>query len=106
MNSSIFKKKNHLFSINRFNCRQFDIREPHKCTRDEKVCLIDLQTHIGAGAEAKCVAVNPRRSEQLAVGSSDAYARVYDRRMIKLLRVNQFASYNLFNEISIYYFFR
>lgn len=68
--------------------RQFDIREPHQCTRDEKVCLIDLQNHIGASAEAKCVAVNPRRPEQLAVGASDSYARVYDRRMIKLFRVN------------------
>ena len=50
--------------------------------------MIDLQNHIGASAEAKCVAVNPRRPEQLAVGASDAYARVYDRRMIKLFRVN------------------
>lgn len=56
---------------------------------DEKVCLIDLQHHIGSNAEAKCVAINPRRPEQLAVGASDAYARVYDRRMIKLIRVNQ-----------------
>lgn len=71
-----------------FNRRQFDIREPHKCTRDEKVCLVDLQNHIGASAEAKCVAVNPRRPEQLAVGASDSYARIYDRRMIKLFKVN------------------
>lgn len=49
--------------------------------------MIDLQNHIGASAEAKCVAINPRRSEQIAVGASDAYARIYDRRMIKLIRV-------------------
>lgn len=69
------------------NFRQFDIREPHNCTREEKVCLIDLQNHIGSSAEAKCVALNPRRPEQLAVGASDAYARIYDRRMIKLCPV-------------------
>lgn len=73
-----------------FDFRQFDIREPHNCTREENVCLIDLQNHIGGSAEAKCVAVNPRRPEQLAVGASDAYARVYDRRMIKLSRVHSF----------------
>lgn len=49
--------------------------------------MIDLQNHIGASAEAKCVAINPRRTEQIAVGASDAYARIYDRRMIKLIRV-------------------
>lgn len=70
-----------------FDCRQFDIREPHQCTRDKTICLIDLKNHIGASAEAKCIAVNQRRPEQLAVGASDAYARVYDRRMIKLFRV-------------------
>lgn len=53
------------------------------------MCLIDLQSHIRGNADAKCVAVNPRRPEQLAVGASDAYARVYDRRMIKLCRVKE-----------------
>lgn len=69
--------------------RQFDIREQHRCVRDEKVCLIDLQNHIGSSAEAKCVTVNSRRPEQLAVGASDAYARIYDRRMIKVTEVIQ-----------------
>lgn len=32
--------------------------------------------------EAKCIAINPIRSEQLAVGANDPYARVYDRRML------------------------
>lgn len=62
------------------------------------MCLIDLQNHIGGSAEAKCVAVNPRRPEQLAVGASDAYARVYDRRMIKLCRVHSInISFCIFN---------
>lgn len=68
--------------------RQFDIREPHDCRRNEKVQLIDLQNHIGPSAEAKCVAVNHRRPEQLAVGASDVYARIYDRRMIRMNRVS------------------
>lgn len=55
---------------------------------NEKVQLIDLQNHIGPSAEAKCVAVNHRRPEQLAVGASDVYARIYDRRMIRLNRVS------------------
>lgn len=67
--------------------RQFDIRESHRCTRDDKVCLINLQNHLGPSAEAKCVTVNNRKSEQIAIGGSDAYARVYDRRMIKLTQV-------------------
>ena len=33
--------------------------------------------------EAKCIAINPLRSEQLAVGANDPYARVYDRRMLR-----------------------
>lgn len=68
--------------------RQFDIREPHNCKSDDAVQLIDLHNHIGPSAEAKCVAVNHRRPEQLAVGASDVYARIYDRRMIRLNRVS------------------
>lgn len=42
---------------------------------------------MGANAEAKCVAINPRRTELIAVGANDVYARVYDRRMISLEEV-------------------
>lgn len=46
--------------------------------------MIDLKHHLGPDAEAKCVAINPRRSEMLAVGANDVYARLYDRRMLTL----------------------
>ena len=32
--------------------------------------------------EVKCIAINPQRPEQLAIGANDIYARLYDRRMI------------------------
>lgn len=76
-----------IWFVFQYSYRQFDIREPHRCTQDDKVCLIDMQHHIGASAEAKCVTVNRRRSEQIAVGASDAYARIYDRRLIKLNQI-------------------
>lgn len=63
------------------------MREAHVCG-NENVQLINLQHHIGRHAEAKCVTVNHRRPEQLAVGASDAYARIYDRRMIRAVRVS------------------
>jgi WD and tetratricopeptide repeats protein 1 len=56
---------------------QIDLREPHTCHSSEK----NHQEYV----EAKCIAVNPRRPEQLAVGANDCYARIYDRRMIHLV---------------------
>lgn len=63
---------------------QIDLREPHTCNAEDKIVLIDLKNHQDY-VEAKCIAVNPRRPEQLAIGTNDAYARIYDRRMIKLM---------------------
>lgn len=63
---------------------QIDLREPHTCNSDDKIVLIDLKNHQEY-VEAKCIAINPRRPEQLAVGTNDAYARIFDRRMIKLM---------------------
>ncbi|XP_043276205.1 WD and tetratricopeptide repeats protein 1-like isoform X2 [Venturia canescens] len=63
---------------------QHDLRAPHTCSADDKAILIDLIAHIGRDAEAKCVAVNPMRSELVAVGANDPYIRMYDRRMIKV----------------------
>lgn len=63
---------------------QFDTREKHTCHESDPIELINLQNHIGQNAEAKCVAINQRRSEMLAVGANDAYARLYDRRMLKV----------------------
>lgn len=65
------------------NVLQFDIREHHKCRSDDKVLLINLGNYL----EGKCIAINPRRPELLAVGASDAYARLYDRRKIKLEKI-------------------
>lgn len=48
---------------------------------------MNLLNHLGRYAEAKCVAVNPRRPYQLAVGANDFYVRLYDTRMIKLARL-------------------
>uniref|UniRef100_A0A336M2H1 CSON010588 protein n=1 Tax=Culicoides sonorensis TaxID=179676 RepID=A0A336M2H1_CULSO len=63
---------------------QFDLRESHNCDKNQKIVLIDLTNYSGRYAEVKCIAVNPRRPELLAIGSNDGYARLYDRRMIKL----------------------
>lgn len=62
---------------------QFDLREPHRCQSDDKIVLVALKNHCSHFAEAKCLAANPRRPELLAVGTNDAYARLYDRRMIR-----------------------
>lgn len=66
---------------------QFDIREPHSCSSGSKVVLLDLRDQISKNIEVKCVAINPRRPELLAVGLNDPYARVYDRRMISLRNI-------------------
>lgn len=44
--------------------------------------LINLTTYIDTNAEAKCIALNPVKTELLAVGANDPYARIYDRRML------------------------
>ena len=36
-----------------------------------------------ASFEVKCLAINPARTEFLAVGCNDPYARIYDRRMVE-----------------------
>ncbi|GBP15778.1 Trypsin-1 [Eumeta japonica] len=50
---------------------------------ENQVCLIHLRSEIDENAEAKCLAVNPIRTEYIAVGANDPYARLYDRRMLK-----------------------
>ena len=50
--------------------------------------LIDLNNDMGAHAEAKCLCINPLRTEQLAVGANDPYVRVYDRRMLHCRAAN------------------
>ncbi|CAH1402550.1 unnamed protein product [Nezara viridula] len=64
--------------------RQFDLRVKHSCMKNEKNVLIDLRSYMGDYyVEAKCISVNPIRSELIAVGVNDPYIRLYDRRMIK-----------------------
>lgn len=45
--------KNLIQNLLSYYFRQFDIRESHNCSQDEKICLIDLQNHIGAGTLIK-----------------------------------------------------
>lgn len=63
---------------------QFDLRIPHQCQSSDKIVLVNLKNHSSRFAEVKCIATNPRRPELLAVGSNDAYARLYDRRQMSL----------------------
>ncbi|RVE50822.1 hypothetical protein evm_004571 [Chilo suppressalis] len=71
---------------------QHDMRSPHRCNAEATNVLVNLLNHMGRYAEAKCVAVNPRRPYQLAVGANDFYVRLYDTRMIKLARLQQVSS--------------
>lgn len=68
---------------------QIDLREPHTCQSDDKIVLVDLRNHQEAISEVKCLAVNPRRPELLAIGANDDFARLYDRRNIKLMSNNK-----------------
>ncbi|XP_065353330.1 WD and tetratricopeptide repeats protein 1 isoform X1 [Cloeon dipterum] len=62
----------------------YDLRVQHYCNSGKSdSVLINLNNHMGAGAEAKCLAINPTRPEFLAVGANDPFVRLYDRRMIK-----------------------
>lgn len=66
---------------------QYDIRTPHICRNNNHNVLVNLVYHMGRYAEGKCIAVNPRKPELVAIGANDAYIRMYDRRMIKLSQV-------------------
>ncbi|MCL4132538.1 UNVERIFIED_CONTAM: hypothetical protein GTU68_003196, partial [Idotea baltica] len=66
---------------------QFDTRVPHTCSSQPNNILINLKQHAGRLAECKCVTVHPLRSELIAVGASDPYIRIYDRRMINLTSI-------------------
>ena len=70
--------------------RQLDTREPHTCAEGGacRNVLIDLRTHSKASVlghvQCKCIDVNPVKPEQIAVGSMDPYARIYDTRLCSL----------------------
>ena len=62
---------------------QFDLRDPDSASSiNPRNVLINLKSHMGSYAEAKCLAINPLWPEQLAVGANDPYVRLYDRRML------------------------
>lgn len=76
-----------LHRVNTYEClfnvvfvcyRQYDLRESSK--RSE--VLIDLTEFCGQLVEAKCLAVNPRDNNYLAVGANGPFVRLYDIRMI------------------------
>ncbi|KAH3888973.1 hypothetical protein DPMN_013018 [Dreissena polymorpha] len=61
---------------------QFDLRCPELCSQNSKNVLVNLESHVGAQIEFKCIAINPTRPELIALGANDPYVRVYDRRML------------------------
>jgi len=78
--------------------RQFDAREPHTCAEGGacRNVLIDLRNQskvsVLGHVQCKCIDVNPVQSEQIAVGSMDPCARIYDTRLCSL---KSFLSSNL-----------
>ena len=58
---------------------EIDIRAPPS----EAGILINLHADAEAGMEAKCLSINPISPEYLAVGGSDAFIRMYDRRKLR-----------------------
>lgn len=83
-----------IFNLNIF-FRQHDIR--CKPSEASSVLLSFSSTDLGdtKNSEAKCLAINQARSEYLAVGLSDPFARIYDRRMIDLRPIRPRSSQNV-----------
>lgn len=67
---------------------QHDLRTPHTCRSNDANVLINLRNHINDIPEVKCITINPHRPEQMAIGANDCYARLYDRRMMSLMKLN------------------
>lgn len=65
--------------------RQYDLRQAHSCQPHQECrnVLINLKASC-QHSQCKCLAVNPVRSEQLAVGCLDPFVRLYDTRMLSL----------------------
>lgn len=64
--------------------REFDLRQEHYCSSVEPCgnTIINHTEHIGPASEVKCIEVHPLYPELIAVGGSDPFVRLYDRRMI------------------------
>ncbi|XP_058840274.1 WD and tetratricopeptide repeats protein 1 [Topomyia yanbarensis] len=67
---------------------QHDMRTPHTCRANDANVLINLRNHINEMPEVKCIAINPQRPELMAIGANDCYARLYDRRMLSLMKLS------------------
>ncbi|XP_017752740.1 PREDICTED: WD and tetratricopeptide repeats protein 1 isoform X2 [Eufriesea mexicana] len=81
---------------------QYDIRAPHSCkSTDCNSVLVNLVNHAGRYAEGKCISVNPKKPELIAIGANDAYIRMYDRRMIKLSQVPISSSHNRWTRTNV-----
>ena len=67
--------------------RRLDTREPHACNGDGSCRNVIIDLRIGSrigqnhSTQCKCIDINPVRTEQIAVGALDAYARIYDARL-------------------------
>lgn len=70
--------------------REFDLREPHTCQSNLPCSnvLINLTGHIGPASEVKCIQLHPLHPQYMAVGCSDPFVRLYDRRMLTLSNVS------------------
>lgn len=75
---------------------QHDMRVAHTCRANDANVLINLKNHIEM-TEVKCIAINPHRPEQMAIGTNDSYARMYDRRMLSLLKLSTVVDANTDN---------
>ncbi|XP_066918080.1 WD and tetratricopeptide repeats protein 1-like [Clytia hemisphaerica] len=66
--------------------REFDLRSPHKCS-SESPCrnvLVNLKTQSVPNKEVKCIQLHPHFPELFAVGATDPFVRLYDRRNMNL----------------------
>ncbi|CAG9768911.1 unnamed protein product [Ceutorhynchus assimilis] len=64
---------------------QYDLRESHDCSASNANLLISY----GTAYEAKCIAVNPTKPHYIAVGTNDAFVRVYDRRKMTTCSISE-----------------
>lgn len=66
------------------------MREPHTCQSNLPCSnvLINLTGHIGPASEVKCIQLHPLHPQYMAVGCSDPFVRLYDRRMLTLSNVS------------------
>lgn len=86
---------------------QHDLRDPSPNPL-HRVVLLSLISH-SSNCECKCIYSNPTRPNYLAIGASDSYARVYDRRMLSPKNVvlpetfETTASWQRFNRFSSYF---